>query len=137
MHHIPPQGTGAMERLIASLEQLERLRFPADLSLDRTGQALAATISPASHAANQSYQSRIWRFQLDGTAEPLTDGPGADALPRYSPADDRLAFVSDRAMAGRMSPFLLEAGRIRPIGAVAGSVEDLRWTAGGASLIAL
>ena len=34
----------------------------------RDGDAIVAAVRPASHEAGESYQSRIWRFGLDGSA---------------------------------------------------------------------
>src|SRR5690348_5014002 len=100
-----------MSGLAARLERLERLRHPADLGFARRGGAILATVRPASREPNRSYASRIWRFGLDGTAQALTDGPGADELPRCSPVDDRIACASDRASPGKLSLFLLEGGQ--------------------------
>ena len=90
---------GALEKLRGAVARLDRLRLPADLSFTRDGTAVAATVQPATREAGESLQSRIWLFGLDGR-EPieLTHGPNGDALPRWSPKDDRLAFTSDRTV---------------------------------------
>jgi dipeptidyl aminopeptidase/acylaminoacyl peptidase len=119
------------------LDRQDRLRTPADLGFERQGGAIIAAVRPASRGAGQSYATRIWRFGLDGTARQLTDGPGADELPRPSPVDDRIAFASDRASPGKLSLFLLEGGRARPLGAIPGTIEDIRWTADGRALVVL
>ena len=126
-----------MDRLTDCVERLERLRHPSDLCFARGGDAIIATVSPASHRAGESYQSRLWRFGLDGSAEALTNGPGSDGAPRPSPIDERLAFLSDRSLRGKRSVFLLEKDGARPVGEIPGTVEDLRWTSDGAALIAL
>jgi len=119
------------------LERLDRLRSPSGLSFDRRGRALAATITPASYEPGESYQSRIWRFTLSGKATQLTQGPGADDLPCYSPLDDRLAFTSDRIIKGKADLFLLERDEARPLGRIRGTIEALRWSKDAASLIAM
>ena len=119
------------------LERLDRLRSPSGLSFDRHGQALAATIAPATYESGESYQSRIWRFTLSGKATQLTQGPGADDLPCYSPLDDRLAFTSDRTIKGKAALFLLENGEVRSLGRIPGTIEALRWSKDSASLIAM
>ncbi len=129
-----------MTGLIACLDALERIKHPSDLTLRRDGKALAATINPASREANQSYASRIWRFHLAGGSEQLTFGPCSDALGRYSPADDRLAFASDRALPGKMALYILEGlatSAPRPLGDIPGTIEDIRWSADARSLIVL
>jgi dipeptidyl aminopeptidase/acylaminoacyl peptidase len=126
-----------MDRLTACVERLDRLRSPAGICFERGGGALAAAIHPASREPGQGYLSRIWRFGLDGGARRLTDGPGSDDHPRFSPVDDRLAFASDRSLTGKLALHLLEDGTVRPVGDISGSIEDLRWTRDGARLIAL
>lgn len=120
------------------LSVLDRVRSPVDLSLNHRGDALALALFPAHHDAGSSFESRIWRVSLDGATEQLTFGPRADAMPRWSPVDDRLTFASERSLAGRMSPFLLgTGGEAEPLGQVEGSVQDLAWTADGTSLLVL
>jgi dipeptidyl aminopeptidase/acylaminoacyl peptidase len=131
-----------MDFLAACVEPLERLKHPSDLTFHYRGLALAAAISPANRERNRSFASRIWRFGLDGSSAQLTEGPGADALPRYSPRDDRLAFASDRDLSGKMSLFLLESGseakqKARPLGETPGTIEDIRWTSDATGLVAL
>ena len=90
-----------MDLLTDCVERLERLRHPSDLCFARGGDAVIASVSPASHRAGESYQSRLWRFGLDGSAQALTEGPGSDIGPRPSPVDERLAFLSDRNLRGQ------------------------------------
>src|SRR5215204_1477698 len=103
-----------LEALALAVDRLDRLSLPSDLSFDRDGSALAATIQPSARDAGESYQSRIWRFMLDGIASQLTHGPNGDYLPRYSPVDERLAFASDRLMKGKADLFVLEDTEVKP-----------------------
>jgi len=127
------------ERLEQILELLDRVRYPVDLSFHREGGTLAVAVFPAHLETGGTFESRIWRVPLDeGPAEQLTFGPRTEALPRWSPVDDRLAFAAERPIAGRMSPFLLEpGGEPRPIGDVAGSVQEIAWAPDGRSLLVL
>ncbi len=126
-----------MDKLARIVERLNNVRFPSDISFDRTGRAIASAIQPASHETSQSYQSRIWRFGLDGTADQLTHGPNGDYSPRYSPVDDRLAFASDRTIQGKADLFVLDGGVAAPLGSISGTIEDLRWSKDGAAIMAL
>ncbi len=126
-----------MDKLAEVLGRLDRVRFPSDISFHHGGRAIAAAISPASHEPGQSYQSRIWRYELDSTAAQLTDGPNGDYTPRYSPVDDRLAFASDRNVRDKADLFLIENGAIRALGNIPGTIEDMRWTSDGTALIVL
>src|SRR5262245_54749524 len=132
-----PLETRNADRLAQVLKRLDQLKTPSGLSFARDGQSLAAAITPASYEPGQSYQSRIWRFTLDGEASQLTQGPGADDLPSYSPVDDRLAFTSDRAIKGKADLFLLENGQARSLGRIPSTIEALRWSDDATSLIAL
>ncbi|MGH6880627.1 prolyl oligopeptidase family serine peptidase [Hypericibacter sp.] len=127
----------ATVRFAQVLERLDRVKLPSGLSFHRSGRTLAATVSPATREAGKSYQSRIWRFTLDGGAKQLTHGPGNDDQPAWSPLDDRLAFTSDRAVKGKADLFLLERGEARPLGRIPGTIEALRWSADAKFLIAM
>ena len=92
---------------------------------------------PRRGKSGESYQSRIWRFALDGAATRITHGPNGDYSPRYSPVDERLAFTSDRTTKGKADLFVLEDGTVRPLGDIPGTVEDLRWADDGTALFVL
>jgi len=126
-----------MDKLAEVVGRLDRVQFPSDITFDRGGKALAAAIRPSGRAAEQSYQSRIWRYELDGAATHLTHGPNGDYSPRYSPVDDRLAFASDRTVRGKADLFILDSGVVNPLGRIPGTVEDIRWTSDGKALIVL
>lgn len=123
--------------LTQALECLNRLQYPSDLTFGRGGDKIAAAVRPASREPEQSYQSRIWRFSLDGTSTQLTHGPNGDYTPRFSPIDDRLAFASDRTTIGKADLFVLDDGAVQRLADIPGTVEDIRWTSDGASLIVL
>jgi len=126
-----------MDKLAEVVDRLDRVRFPSSISFHRSGAAIAAAIQPASHEAGQSYQSRIWRYSLDGAATQLTHGPNGDYSPRFSPVDDRLAFASDRTIRGKADLFVLDRGTVKPLGRIPGTVEEIRWTSDGKALIVL
>jgi dipeptidyl aminopeptidase/acylaminoacyl peptidase len=125
------------ERFERTLALLDRVHYPVDLSFDRTGATIAVAVYPAHFDRGGSYESRIWSVPLDGAeARQLTFGPRSDAMPRWSPTDDRLAFSSEAPLAGRMSLFLLRPGEDpEPVGEIEGSVQDAAWTADGTSLV--
>ena len=127
-----------MSRFEQALEALERLRLPCDLSFRRDGGALAVAVQPAVEDAERGLEGRLWLISTASEQTQLTHGPGTDALPRFSPVDDRLAFASDRGTTGKMSPFVLAPGaEPRPIGDIPGSVEEMKWTTDGSALLVL
>ncbi|HEY3146491.1 MAG TPA: hypothetical protein VGJ75_09080, partial [Dongiaceae bacterium] len=124
-----------MDKLSEVVGRLGRVRFPSDISWHRSGRALAAAVRPAGREADQSYQSRIWRYGLDGAATQLTHGPNGDYSPRYSPVDERLAFASDRTTRNKADLFILDGTAVRPLGDIPGTIEDIRWSSDGSALV--
>ncbi len=128
-------GNGNVQQI---LEALQRLRHASDLSFRQDGHALVAAVLPAAIEIGKSIEGRIWELTLEGEATQLTHGPGCDGMPRCSPVDGRLAFVSDRLMPGRMSLFLLDQdGSSTPLANVPGSVEQAIWTPDATALFVL
>ena len=127
-----------MTRVRSTVEALQRLRLPTDLSFRCSGHAVAAAVLPASSDIGKSVEARIWELMLDGEATQRTFGPGCDMMPRFSPVDERLAFASDRLLTGRMSLFLMKAdGEPTLLGELPGSVEQALWTSDGSALVVL
>ena len=121
----------------AVLDVLASLRFASDLSFNKNGDAVFASIRNTSSVAGVPNPSRIWRFDAAGVQQ-LTDGPHTAVLVRPSPCDERLAFASDRDCAGKFALFLLDtSGEVKGIGQVPGTIEDLRWSADGSSIVVL
>lgn len=127
-----------MPGLQDTVEALQRLRRPFDLSFRHSGDALAVALLPASRTAGKSFESRIWQLTMEGEATQLTFGPGSDAVPRFSPIDGRLVFTSDRVTSGRMSLYIRGLdGKISSFGEVPGTIEDAQWIPDGSTLIVL
>ena len=121
-----------------TVKALQRMRGPFDLSFRHGGGALAVALQPGARETGKSFESRIWQLTTAGEATQLTFGPGGDAMPRFSPVDERLAFASDRVAGRPMSLFLLgRDGEVSPLGDVTGSLEEARWTSDGSALIVL
>jgi dipeptidyl aminopeptidase/acylaminoacyl peptidase len=125
------------DRFERMLGVLDHVRYPVDVSFNHAGDAIAVAVFPAHYERDSSYQSRIWRVPLDGSpAGQLTFGPRTDAMPRWSPTEDRLAFASEAPLAGRMSLFLLRPGEEpAELGDIEGSVQDAAWSTDGTSVI--
>ncbi|HEX8003429.1 MAG TPA: S9 family peptidase [Mycobacteriales bacterium] len=73
-----------------------------------------------------------------GEVEEVTNGPGDDRMPAWSPDGRTIAFLSDRAHRGRFGLHLLQAGRLGEAWAapeVDGSIEWLSWSPDGRSLV--
>jgi dipeptidyl aminopeptidase/acylaminoacyl peptidase len=118
----------AAEAVKVTPELVMRLRRPTDLDLSPDGSRLAYVVAPSFREKDRALESRLW---LDGS--PVTEAGAADALPRFGP-DGTLAYASDRGHSGRMSLWLRGRGEV---GEIPGSVEDIRWSPDGASLLVL
>ncbi|HXJ65726.1 MAG TPA: S9 family peptidase [Actinomycetota bacterium] len=84
-------------------------------------------------------ETRICLVDLEsGDLREITGGPNHDRLPKWSPDGSRLAFLSDRAEAGRFHPYLLDSGRVGEAAAapeVEGTVEYLAWSPDGSTVL--
>lgn len=120
------------------LEQLLELRRPAAPVISPDGERVAFAVSASVADKGERPRSHLWTATLDGACVQATRGAGTESAPRWSP-HGVLAFASDRDHRGRMSLYLLGpgTGEGRPIGDIPGSVEDLRWSPDGRSLLAL
>ncbi len=116
------------------------LRRPTEAVVSPDGTKVACSVLDAACTDPPAGQdASLWLASPGQVPRQLTRGTGLDALPRWSPDGSRLAFASDRAQAGLMSLHLLspEIGEAEPVGDIAGSCEDLSWSADGRRLLVL
>lgn len=99
----------------------------ADLHCTPHDSTAACVIRSVDREQN-SYQSKLWSFPLDGApARQLTQGPGNDTSPRWSPDGSRLAFLSDRQ--GTLQVYVLnrDGGEALQISHLPNGVASLEW----------
>lgn len=133
------ERTGATSKSV-TMEALQTLRRPMDAVISPDGRRIASSVSTAACTdPPRGPEARIWVAELPERPRQVTQGPGLDCLPRWSPDGRFLAFASDREHPGRLSPYLLRsgAGEALPAGEVGGSVEELIWSANGRFLLVL
>jgi dipeptidyl aminopeptidase/acylaminoacyl peptidase len=118
----------APEAVKVTPELVMQLRRPTDLSVSADGSGFAYIVAPSFREQAKAFESRLW---IDGTE--ATEAGAADALPRFGP-DGALAYASDRGHAGRMSVWIHGRGEL---GEIPGSVEDIRWSPDGSTLLVL
>jgi dipeptidyl aminopeptidase/acylaminoacyl peptidase len=125
-----------------TLEQLMALRRPVEIAVSPDGSKVACTVQESFARKGERLESSILLAETGDGAEVrlLAGGGGQNAVPRWSPSGKEVAFASDGDHPGRMSLRVLavEAGEPpRPLGEIAGSVEDLRWAPDGRTLLVL
>ena len=108
--------------------------LPFGFSFTRDCTVVVAAVRPVTRAAPIRAASGAFQWMVPVQ---LTTEPGGDGLPHPSPVGERLAFVFDRALQGKMSLFLKDDRSERPVGDVVGTIEDMRWAPDGRSLIVL
>ncbi|MBC5766128.1 TolB family protein [Ramlibacter albus] len=99
------------------------------------GKEVAACTVRSVDRENDKYTSCIWAFPLDGSPpRQLTQGPGTDNMPRWSPDGQRLAFTSDRG--GSVQLYVLDeaGGEARQVGQLDGAPASPRWSPDGRHL---
>lgn len=74
---------------------------------------------------------------ITGAIDVLTDGPGTDRLPKYSPDGNIIAFLSDRQMAGSFQLYLMDVTTrtVRAAPTVDGWVEYIHWSPDGSQVL--
>jgi dipeptidyl aminopeptidase/acylaminoacyl peptidase len=118
-----------------TFEDLYLHRKVTELDAAPDGQSVACTVRSVDRDQDD-YVSRIWSVALEGQPpRQLTQGPGTDSTPRWSPDGARLAFVSTRG--GSPGVYLLprDGGEAAPLGKLPGAVSDLRWFPDGQALL--
>jgi dipeptidyl aminopeptidase/acylaminoacyl peptidase len=133
-------GGRPMTKDPVTMEALLSLRRPTEAAVSPDGSQVACSVLTAACTDPPAgQQARLWLASPGHQPRQLTRGPGLDALPRWSPDGRTLAFASDASHPGLMSLHLLspEIGEAVPLGGIAGSCEDLSWSADGDRLLVL
>jgi dipeptidyl aminopeptidase/acylaminoacyl peptidase len=123
-----------------TVEDTLALLHPSAPAFHPSGDRIAFSVEESFSRRDEGIHTRIWIAAADGSgARELTRGPWSDAAPCWSPDGALLAFLSDRAHQGRHAVHLLEhgAGEARPVGEIAGSVEQIRFSADSSTILAL
>ncbi len=120
-------------------ETLVRGLRPVDPQPSPDGRRIAYGVTSGFSTPDARPLRSIWLTDLEGNAEPLTDDSGAAVFPRWSPDGGSLALVSSHGSPGRMTLrlFDLATRETRPLGTLESSIESIRWSPSGDSLLVL
>lgn len=123
-----------------TVERLLGLQQILDVAVSPDGARIAYVAGDAFTRPGQPRQSRIWETGTRGGApRQLTQGPGSELLPRWSPDGRTVAYASDCETPGFHSLHLLCPGEgdARRLEGIAGSVEDIQWSRDGRRIAVL
>src|SRR4051794_31993188 len=118
-----------------TIDDILGLKTVSDAQINPTGARVAFVVAESFVAYKQpTAESRIWLATVAG-GEPvqITQGPGCDDLPRWSPDGAMLAFRSDRAKRGTGQVHLLRGGwqEATPLHSFADGVSAIHWSPDG------
>ncbi|MDB4897557.1 MAG: peptidase prolyl oligopeptidase active site domain protein [Firmicutes bacterium] len=113
-----------------------QLQLPDDAQISPDGRWVAyVQAAMAKEGADKPVRNQLWITAADGNAaRPLTAGASQDKAPRWAPAGDRLAFLSDRGEPGKgFQIYLLPmaGGEATALTSVKGRIAEIAWCRDG------
>ncbi|HJQ64812.1 MAG TPA: S9 family peptidase [Gemmatimonadales bacterium] len=132
----PLPGLSAQKRAI-TFEDYISLPVVSDPQLSPDGHWVAYTVSTPSLMENRGI-ARVWLLNVaSGETRQLTQGPGSDRSPRWSPDGRTLAFISSRQGGPQIWLLSPAGGEARKLTTIADGVGEIYWNPDGNSLIAV
>ena len=133
---VPPPALAAQKRAI-TFEDYISLPVVSDPQLSPDGHWVAYTVSTPSLTENRGI-ARVWLLNVaSGETRQLTQGPGSDRSPRWSPDGRTLAFISSRQGGPQIWLLSPAGGEARKLTTIADGVGEIYWNPDGNSLIAV
>ena len=128
-------GPVAAQQRALTVDGFLGLPVVSDPALSPDARRLAYVVTTYSLQDNRG-TSRIWVAEI-GTGAPhqLTQGPGADRQPRWSPDGGALAFVSTRQGSAQLWVLSMAGGEARKLTDLPGGASDPVWWPDGAGLL--
>jgi len=129
-----PASLAAQKRAI-TFEDFIKLPVVSDPQLSPDGQWVAYTVSTPSLAENRGI-ARVWLASAaTGEARQLTQGPGSDRSPRWSPDGRTLAFISSRQSGPQIWLLSPAGGEARKLTSIPDGVGEIYWRPDGSGLL--
>jgi len=129
-----PPSVAAQKRAITVLDFLA-LPNVSSPRLSPDGKLIVYTVTTYSLQDNRG-TSRVWLADVaTGQARQLTQGPGSDRQPCWSPDGGSVAFVSTRVGGAQLWVLVLAGGEARQVTSLADGVFDPVWLPDGKGLL--
>ncbi len=133
---LQPMGAAAARKPVLAQIDLPHSYYYREQYLPRVTSGPAALAwSPDGSSLVYAMQGSLWRQGLDAeVAEQLTDGPGYDFQPDWSPDGARIVFVRYADDALELQLLELASGRVRPLTTTGAVNVEPRWSPDGKRL---
>ncbi len=130
----PFPGLSAQKRAI-TFDDFIALKSVSDPQLSPDGKWVAYTVTEYSLKDNRG-TARVWLADVaTGQTRRLTEGPGSDRQPRWSPDGATLAFVSTRQNGSQLWILPIAGGEARRVTNLPDGVSDPVWLPDGRGLV--
>src|SRR5947207_8637873 len=125
----------AAQKHAITFEDYIALKAISDPQLSPDGKWVAYTVSIPSLQDNRNV-SRVWVAEVaTGKSRPITNGPGSDRQPRWSPDGKTLAFISTREGGAQVWLLPIAGGDARKVSGLAEGASDPIWLPDGSGLL--
>jgi len=129
-----PTSVSAQKRAI-TFEDYIALKAVSDPQLSPDGKWVAYTVSTPSLQDNRNV-ARVWVVEVaTGRSRQLTNGPGSDRQPRWSPDGKTLAFISTREGGAQVWLLPIAGGDAHKVSSLADGASDPVWLPDGSGLL--
>nr|HPL27064.1 hypothetical protein [Anaerolineae bacterium] len=129
----------ARTRRAISAEDLYAFELISDVRLSPDGRLVAYSVQRVDRKTEKKH-ANLWLALADGSGPPrqFTYGDQVDAMPRWRPDGEEIAFLSDRGDKDKPPQVYLiptHGGEARPLTSIEGTIGSLAWSPDGRRLV--